>query len=195
MRASTGGAEPSLCRVRVLSRPVERHRDLSKRSEVGNTAVTATGLEDVGRDAGRDDIATTKLQTEPRQLVRQPRHHIEGMPQDRRAGTCRDDLAVAGDGHSRRGQVVVTPLRHRLPTNPPAMYRVVGRNAQRTDGPRFESVVDDLDGRYQRVDVLRDGGTSVAAVDCIDVVTDAKRELGLDDAMRELVGRERRAAG
>jgi hypothetical protein len=70
--------------------------------------------------------------------------------------------------------------------------RVVGGDAQRTDRPRLEPVVDDLDARDQRVDVLGDRGRRVATVDWFDIDADAEGELGLDDAMRELVGRERR---
>ena len=116
------------------------------------------------------------------------------MTEHRRARAGRDELAVAGDRHRRRREVVAAPVRDRLATDPPTVDRVVGDDAQRTDRPRLEPVVDDLDARYQRVDVLGDRGVRMATVDWFDIDADAEGELGLDDAMRELVGRERRAA-
>ena len=55
-------------------------------------------------------------------------------------------------------------------------------DAQRTDRPRLEPVVDDLDARNQRVDVLCDRGVRMATVDRFDINADAEGELGLDDA-------------
>src|SRR4249920_185465 len=116
------------------------------------------------------------------------------MTEHRRPRTGRDELAVAGDRHRRRCEVVTAPVRDRIAAEPPTVDRVVGGDAQRADRPRLEPVVDDLDARYQRIDVLGDRGVRVASVDWFDVNADAEGELGLDDAMRELAGRECRAA-
>jgi hypothetical protein len=43
-------------------------------------------------------------------------------------------------------------------------------------------VVDDLDARCQRVDVLCDRGSRMATIDRFDINADAEGELGLDDA-------------
>ena len=116
--------------------------------------------------ASKTSVATPVVTTSPRrscraeagQLVGQPRHHVERMTEHRRARAGRDELAVAGDRHRRRGEVVAAPVRDRLAADPPAVDRVVGGDAQRTDRPRLEPVVDDLDARDQRVDVLGDRG-------------------------------------
>ena len=74
------------------------------------------------------------------------------------------------------------------------MDGVVGGDAERTDRPRLEAVVDDLDARNHRVDVLGDRGVRVATVNRFDIGADAETELGLDHAMCELLGRQRRTA-
>ena len=104
------------------------------------------------------------------------------MTEHRRAGAGRHELAVAGDRHLRRREIVAAPVRDRFATEPPTGDRVVGRDAQRTDRPRLEPVVDDLDARYQRIDVLCDRGVRMATVDWFDINADAEGELGLDDA-------------
>ena len=47
-------------RRRASLSSVERHRDAAERSEVGHARVTRAGLEHIGRDARRDDVAATQ---------------------------------------------------------------------------------------------------------------------------------------